>query len=349
MNIGFNSIALSLSVVLAGQSLAQEPDIIPDDITTKEVKLLGWDNYLGLGLYGTINQSNNVPGKDDGQSTTIGLKVDGAVDWTDGQAHWLNSMNLLVSYSRTPLIDNYIKADDSLNFDTLYKYYFDSFNWLGLFAQANLGTAIFSGFDTQAEPVTYRKVSLDGSVELITADRVKLTDGFKPLLIRESFGLLASPVKSEVISVDFKLGFGLRQVFADGQYILDDNEDTAERELREIKSYTKAGYEVGTEIKGAVEDKKVTYQLKASVLFPVQDSLAEDGDDEDLFAKRVLDLTGRASFHLVSWASVDYLLNVQRDPGISDKAQVSQSLLFSINKVLADRRKVPEVESPAAQ
>lgn len=339
------ALLLSLPLVMSSQLHAQDDiDLVPDDISEKEVKLMGWDRYLGLGFYGTLNQSDNVVGKDNGQTTTLGLKVDGAVDWKDDRAEWLNSANLLVSFSRTPLIDNYIKADDVLNLESLYKYYFESPRWLGMFAQANLGTAVFAGYDNQPSEITYRTVKLDGTEELQTTDRILLTDGFSPLVLRESLGLIASPVKKEVVTVDLKLGLGARQVFADGQLVVDDNEDTVERELREIESFTKAGYEIGTEIRGSLDEKKVTYQLRANVLFPVHDSLDENEDDS-LFEQRVLDLQGRVSFHLVEWASLDYLVNVQRDPGIKDEAQVNQSLLFSINKVLAKRRPVPEEDS----
>ena len=337
-------ISLLSSPLAFAQADDSERNYVPEDIEKKSAQVNGWDKYLGIGLYGTINENSNVVGKDDGQSTTLGFKLAGALDLKEGQSEWLNSLDLLVAYSRTPLIPQYLKSDDSLALESLYKYYLESTPWFGAFAQVNLDTAIFAGYDTQGEEVDYRRVTLDGNPTDFRSDREKLTDGFKPFRLRESFGALATPLKSDPVTIDFKLGIGLRQVFADGQFIASDFQDDngSGRLLTEIESFEKAGYEVGTEIKGSLQEKRVKYSLKANVLFPVYDSLEEDGDDQSTFDKRVIDVSGKASFQLVEWASIDYLLTVTRDPGITDKSQVSQSMLFSLNKVLAERQKKAE-------
>ena len=326
---------------LHGNLQAQEEPatvLLPKDVESQEVVAAkGWDKYLSLGLYGTLSENENVVGKDDGQSTTLGVKVAGGIDYGDKNSHWINTINILISYSRSPIIPQYIKSEDNIELDSSIKRYWESISWLGLFAQGGVTTAGFAGYDTQPAVVTYDRIDLDGEIERIEGKkRIQLTDGFMPLKFRESFGVLASPYNKESFSWDIKAGLGLRQVLADGQYVVQDNADTDEREIVEIESFEKAGYEIGTELSGSMQEKKVTYSFKANVLFPFYESL--DQDDKTAFDKRVIDISGKASFHLLEWASLDYLLTVTRDPGITSKAQVSQSMLFSVNKTLAKRQ-----------
>ena len=344
MNKTSRNILISVSIVLATPfaALAQNPDdkVIPETSLEKKAEQQGWVRYLGLGLYGTINENENVVGKNDGQATTAGLKVQASLDLKESRYEWLNSFNLLTSFSRSPQIPRYIKSEDNLDLESIYKYYLETPNWLGAFAQFKTESVLFDGYDTQAEAVTYRRINLDGSEEIFESDRVRLTDRFRPLKIKESAGVLASPIKSVPLSFDVRFGVGFRQVIANDQYVVDDDENTNERELFEIESYEKAGYEMGAVAAGSTEDKKITYSLSANILFPVYES----GDDNDRsgFDKRIVDVDGKVSFYLLDWASLDYLLKVVRDPDIVSKAQVSQSLLFSVNKVLVSDKKAAE-------
>jgi hypothetical protein len=329
-------IGLSATALSQDESPIQD-NYVPEDIAAKQVKFEGWDRYLGLSLYGTLTENENVVGKEDGQTTTLGLKVEGAVDYKRDNHEWLNSLDLLLSYSRTPLIPEYIKSEDTLEYESLYKIFFKSVSWLGGFTRFNFDTALYPGYDVQAEETSYRRVTLSGQQEIFTSDRVKLTDRFRPMRFRESVGAIAQIADNPLVSWDVKAGIGFRQVIADDQFVVSDNEATPEIDLQEVESYRKAGYELGSSLSGKTDDKKITYKLKGNVLFPVYESPSVE-DDRDAFDKRIIDINGQVSFHLLEWASVDYLLKVLRDPDILNKAQVSQSFLFSVNRTLTPRR-----------
>ena len=73
-------VALSLTSVVVAEE-ADEKAYIPE--TVKKVEgVQGWDQFLGTSFYGSMSQNSEVVGKDDGTSTTMGLKLDGAVDLT---------------------------------------------------------------------------------------------------------------------------------------------------------------------------------------------------------------------------------------------------------------------------
>ncbi|MFW7379555.1 MAG: hypothetical protein ACOH5I_12150 [Oligoflexus sp.] len=322
----------------SGQSLSDTEEVVPlEAIASRNAQFTGWDRYLGLGLTGTLNENKNVVGKDDGQSTTLGLKIEGAVDFKEGQQQWLNSLNVFVAYSRTPQLPNYLKSEDTLQLESLYKYYLESTPWLGFFARVSLDTALFPGYDNRFEITTYRKLYSDGTEELLDGERIRLTDKFRPMRFRESLGSIAQLIDNQLFQWDVKLGLGMRQILADGQFVIDNDSSTAEIELRELANYEKAGYEFGTEISGQTEDKRVTYKFRGDVLFPFYESPSVD-DDRSNFDKRIIDINGSVSFHLLEWASLDYLLKVVRDPDIIDQAQLSQTYLFSVNKMLTPRR-----------
>lgn len=328
---------LSSSTVLAQELSDPEEVLSMDAITSRQIQFEGWDRYLSLGITGTINENKNVVGKDDGQSTTLGLKSEGALDFKRGQHEWANLMNVLVAYSRTPQFPKYLKSEDTLQLESLYKYYLEQISWLGLFTRVNFDTALLPGYDTQNQEQTYRRIRRDGTEDLITTDRLRLTESFRPMRFRESAGGIAQLYDYELFRWDVKLGLGLRQVVARGQYVIDNDSATPEIEARELDNYQKAGYEFGTEFSGRTLDKRVTYRLRADILFPFHESPRVE-DDRSMFDKRIIDINGQLSFHLVDWASLDYLIKVVRDPDILANAQWSQTYLFSLNKTLTPRR-----------
>lgn len=302
---------------------------------TDRVKILGWDAFLKAGATGNIGDNSHVVGKDDGQTTTLGLKIDSALDYKEVDREWLNTLNLFASTARTPLIPRYVKVDDALDFESLFKYYFsDSF---GAFSRLNFDTPMFDGYDNRTDVSQYTITRIDGSTTSVTDDRLKLTDGLRPFKLRESIGLFANLSSQEIFQWDVKGGLGLRQVYADKQYVLDDNSATVPIEVKEIRNSSKAGYELGTDVSGDTKDKRFTYRFSFNVLFPFYERPEDGSTGDDQFEKRVIDIAGQLSYHIVEWVSFDYVLKVLRDPSILQRSQVSQSYLFSLNKVFAER------------
>jgi len=329
---------ISISAPSYGQKLTNPDEVLAlEAITGRTVQFTGWDSYLGLGLTGTLNENQNVVGKDDGQSTTLGLKTEAAIDFKQGQHEWLNSLNLMVAYSRTPQIPNYLKSEDTLELESLYKFYLETLPWLGFFARLSVDTATFPGYDTHVEEKTFRKLYRNGDEEIVTGERLKLTDSFRPMRFRESLGGISQLIDQKYFRWDIKAGIGFRQIIARGQFVVDNVKATPEIEVRELDNYRKAGYELGTEISGSATDKRLTYKLRGDILLPFHES-PNGENDRSQFDKRIIDINGRLSFHMLDWASLDYLLKVVRDPDINDRAQVSQTYLFSINKTIASRR-----------
>lgn len=335
--IASGSILLILSTKgLAAEDVKTRSEFTPAVTTqTDRVKILGWDSYLKLGLTGNVSDNSRVVGKENGQSTTLGLKIDAALDFKEVDHEWLNTMTLFASATRTPLLPRYVKVDDTLDAESLFKYYFaESY---GAFARLNLDAPMFAGYDNRTSPAEYSILKVDGSRGSVLADRLKLTDGLRPFKLRESIGAFANLVKRDIVSWDAKAGIGFRQVYANHQYVLNDDAGTLPIEVEEIRNSTKAGYEFGSDIGGKSNDQKLKYRFSFNILFPFYERPEDDATGDDHFEKRVIDIAGQLSYSLAEWASLDYVLKVVRDPSILPRAQLSQAYLFSLNRVLAAR------------
>lgn len=300
------------------------------------VKVNGWDQYLNLGITGNLTDNKNVVGKTEGQATTFGTKIEGAIDLKEEDREWLNSLNMLLSYNRTPQLGRYTKSDDTLEAESMYKAYFSANS--GSFARLNLDTALVAGYDEREADVNYIIRKPNGETQFLATDRLKLTQGLRPFRIRESIGLFTNIFDQSLFKMDIKGGVGMRQVIAENQRVLADDSTTVDIEVDQLRNTQKAGYEIGTELGGATEDKRITYKIGFNALFPFYENPEEAKTGRTAYDKRVLDLNGKLSFKLADWASLDYMYKMVRDPSILPEAQITQSFLFNVNQVLAARR-----------
>lgn len=305
---------------------------IPTDLEKDAVKAEGWNKFLGVSLFGSMNDNANVVGKDDGTSTTLGLQVGGALGFRELADEWRNTLNLMVTYSRSPQLPEYIKTEDSLSYDSIYLFHLEQIPWAGPYARFSLDTSVLAGYDSRSEDNEYVIINRDKPTSEI-ADRLFLTDPFRPIRLKESVGGFAQPLNYRLASLEFRTGVGFRQFIAEEQKALADDEDTPEIEVRELENYSKAGIEFGSEIYGYTKEKTFSYRLAGDILFPFYDS-TEGDNNRTVFDRRIVDVRGKASFHVFKYTSLDYLVKAIRDRDVTDKTQLSQTLLLSFNKVL---------------
>ena len=98
----------------------------------------------------------------------------------------------------------------------------------------------------------------------------------------------------------------------------------------ERSSFQQAGGEAVFIAKGALVGKRVSYSLTAEALMPFIDtSAAAEEEDKSLTERTNIDVTGKLSFKLVSWASLDYQLRVQRVPQIQEDYQIQNTFLLT--------------------
>ncbi len=315
--------ALSLGVAIPSAS-ALDTEYVPPEMANLGAEAErpdGWSHTLNLGAALQVSGSNRVPGQQDGATFTVSLHLayDGEL-WRGNHELRLHGA-LDEAISRTPLIDEFVKASDNLEFEAVYYYHLTNAPWFGPFARASARTSLFQGFDVRAEEVTYVQ---DG--EETVADRLQLTNSFSPTFLKQSVGVFARPISEETLALDIRLGAGARETIANGSYVLDDDADTDTIETRALQTYNQIGAEGAIELYGASND--LTYGANFEVLMPFYDSIDEDLDP---VAATNYEVGANFGARLSSWASVQYEINLLKLPQVVDDWQVTNTLLLSFN------------------
>ena len=80
----------------------------------------GWKSKLSIGLTGSLSESSNVPGTNDGATIQVGTIVDTSLERTRRIWSWLNTLKFQYAQSRTPLLDRFVKSQDQLDIGSIY-------------------------------------------------------------------------------------------------------------------------------------------------------------------------------------------------------------------------------------
>lgn len=329
---------LTLTALLLAATAAMgqdDPDYVPEAIAkaNDDERPQGWDFTLTIGASGSLNQNTKVVGQTDGTTYTLGGKLDFGADYNKELHEVRNRIAIQNTWTRTAQLEEFIRSSDSLEIESVYYYHLESVPWLGPFARLQLRTSVFSGQDVQPGPVTYSRTDLDGNAELITAERLDLTDPFAPLTLKQSVGGFARPIDKKWLGIESRLGVGAQQTFASGNFAIQDNEDTPEIEVVALDDSVQAGLEFVTTAGGSILGKRITYATGVEVLVPFVNDLPKD-DDRSAFDLTNVELYAKASFKIVEWASLDYEFRALRQPVLLEDFQIQNNVLLTFGYTL---------------
>ncbi len=320
-----NKLTLLLSaagvLLLSPAAQALEQEFVADVSRAEPERVDGWTHTVNLGASVQVAGSNQVPGQPDGPSITLSLNFNyGGHLWRGNNELRLTGV-LSEAISRTPLVDDFVKSTDNLEAEAIYYYHLPSAPWIGPFLRASARTSLFAGVDVRSDDVDYLR---DG--EVITADRLRLTDSFSPTYLKQSAGIFARPHADIALTVDFRFGVGARETLADGSYVLTDDDTTPEIEISALQTYMQAGGEFATELYGSSGD--ITYGASYEIMVPLYDSI--DDDLEPIPATNY-EIGANFGARLSDWASVSYELGLLRVPQIVEEWQITNQLLLNFN------------------
>lgn len=329
----FSAAPALLLAALALPAAAQEPPKL--EAPKKEGYLAdktedrkqGLDYVLNTVAQISVSDNRSVLGQTDGLNFLFGFKFDTTVNWNQGPWEWRNAAGVAGGVSRTPTIDELVKSRDLTTLDSTLLYH--ATPWFGPFLRFALNTTLFIGADVRPTETTYQIARADGTTETLVRQRLRTTDPFKPLTLKESIGPFLQPLNSERLSIEARAGLGARQSFADGQLALADDAATPEVEIQEMRDAHQAGVEAAIELRGAISEKRITYKVAADVLIPLAYTALPAGDERGALDLTSVSFLGNLNFQLVEWASLDYELRMVREPLLVDKLQVQNNLLLS--------------------
>ncbi len=325
------TIATLFASALIGQTaLAQEvtTELIPEESAT-DVLDTGWRGTLTLGASGSTVANKRVVGQADGASVTLGASITGEAEYLTGPHEVRLSAGLEEYFTRTPVIDEFVKTADNLNVEAIYFYHIPTVDWLGPFGRLAVDTPLFKGFDVRADESTYAISRVDGTVDTRVSDRLLLTESFQPATLRQSVGMFARPVREEQLVVDIRVGAGAREIAADGALVVTDDDATDVIEVTEIENYSQVGLESVLELTGTFDESRLSYFFTFESLLPFYDSA--DDADQSVTERADLEIAVGAGVRLVSWASLDYVFRADRLPAILDDWQLSNNLLLTLS------------------
>lgn len=327
-------------------ALAQTTEYVPEQTELGDEVIDGWYGTLNLTSTISFATSEKVVGQPDGNTFTFGLGLGATADYIRGSHELRNTLSIGETFSRTPLVDQFVKSADSFSLENLYFYRVPNAEWFGPFGRLRWDTALFKGYNVTADPVAYRIANVDGSTSDVSTDRLLLTGAFSPFTMRQSVGVFLRPIAETWLDVDFRAGIGAREFFGKNDLVLNDDATTLDVvEVTELQNYSQAGGEMSLNIRGSFEEGKVSYTASAETMTPFANSLNPNNDS-------AIDLTNiecnaGLAFKLVEWASLNYAFRAVREPLTIDEWQIQNTLLLSFT---ASRSYAPSAppEEPVA-
>ncbi|HEY3449929.1 MAG TPA: ABC-type transport auxiliary lipoprotein family protein [Myxococcales bacterium] len=257
----------------------------------KKLLVLGGDVKVG---YGNDAASN-------GWSFDIGLFVDAMVRYLKEPHLFVSRLELEEGILRPASTQRFEPYYDRLYFHNIYTFHF--LPWLGPYVRAGAETKILPRYKDYDQPVaSIDVVDAQGNpLETLTnVDRIQLGNPFAPLQLKEGLGGNVRALHTLWIDLDLRLGVGARQYFPFGELALDTS--TGADRLRRVSEYHLEGVEGAVVASGRIS-RWVILTTELDGLMPFTNV------DNTVFTWRT-----QVSLRLVSFASLNYLLNVTRDP-----------------------------------
>jgi hypothetical protein len=317
---------LTACAVLALGTVQAQDDVIPEKKIKAVHKIEGWDFLLTPSASVALSDNRSVVGQAEGLTMTVGAKLAAGTFFRQKAHEWRSTLDVTELFSHTPSLEEFVKSTDIVKLESIYLFHL--LKWLGPFVKVNLDSTLLEGFDIRPERVDYAITYLDGSTETRSGFRLRLTDGFEPLTLKETAGFFAKPYESKEFNVEGKLGFGGLHVFANEGLTVKDDGGTPEIEVVELDGFTQAGGVLDLAVFGELYDKKLTYRVSAEIMMPFINDLRE-GDDRGIGELTNIEMNAVVSFKVLEWLSIDYTLRVVRLPQLLDEWQVQNNLLLT--------------------
>ena len=247
---------------------------------------------------GDFKLSNTDEAGVDGWNIDLGFYLDAMVRYLDEPHFFLTRLELEEGVLRTASSDRFEPTVDRLYLHSIYIYQLS--RWFGPYARAGLETKILPRFKSFDAPTTLDVVDEAGNTveTLEDADLVKLGSPFSPLQVKEGLGGNLRLLRTLAFDLDVRVGVGARQYWANGERVYEPEGNRIKR----VSDYQLEGFE------GAVVG--IARISRWVILGTELDGLVPFRQPENT----VLTWRNQISLRLVSFASLNYQLNVTRDP-----------------------------------
>jgi len=344
-------VGLTLACFLAGPAWAQAGQAkVTEYVPQGEVKAVdanasNWDYTLSLSANFALAQNSNMVGQPEGNSYLIGMGVLGSLLYVQGPHEFKLGLTLVESFTKTPVVDRLIKANDLAKLEGLYSYYF--VDWLGAFARLIFESPLLRTEDLRSDAVDYSILRQTGVTEVRLAQKsLQLANGFQPLTLNQSLGLVARPLEKSYATWTIRAGAGARETLADGVLVNKDDKATLPIEFVETATVVQGGAELAMGVGGKLPAQRLSYGVDVGVLVPF---LHNAPLNRSVGALTRVGLTGFANFSLWEWLGLTYQVLVQRDPQLIAGVQLQNNLFLTFKYDVIPAKKAPPPADPIAE
>lgn len=325
---------LLVPLIASAQDGVDETEYV-EEVTFDEEHEDGLRYHLGVEASLNIVSNQNLVGQNDGTSVLLGGGLDGGLDWVKDAHVIRNTLTYSTSWARTPVIEQFVKNSDALEYEGLYNYYL--LDWVGPYARADVQTSLMATDTVSAEVETYRITEENGDIRTDITDRLRVAEAFRPLNLFESVGVALEPIREEGIRTTVRVGFGARQTFASGVVSVEDEADAVGMiQGKELSDTFQAGAEAFLGVEGRFPERRIRYRVGATTLIPF---INNDTTDRTPFELARIGVAGNVRINIFEWLGLTYNVTLLRDPQLIDKLQTQNSLLLTFNYSLFDNSK----------
>jgi hypothetical protein len=342
-----------LVVLLAISSITQawaQAKVVPKDDTLKgagEEDIEGWNPSLAGTATVNLVSNTNVVGQVEGFSTLFGLGVTGGTDYVKAKHLFRGTLSITESFARTPVVDEFVKTNDVVQFEGLYNYFLRK--QMGLFGRFTITTSAFAAEDVRGVATTWVEKTDPPTALTTTGFRQRLADPLSPFTLAESAGVFADPVNNTKFALSLRAGFGGRHTLADGVLLIDDDKATSEVELLRLANVHQLGLEGFAGAIGKLKGGKLAYRAGLAVLVPLVNN---DSFDRSAGSLTRVGFESSVTFNVFEWMSLVYSLNVTRDPQLfpegNELTQIQNNLLLTFKYALVEKTKKKKEKEPTA-
>jgi len=336
-----STFAVLLALLLPAMAWAQEavpdvPEIVTDENIAAGEEGQGWDGALSVTANFNLTSNKKVVGQVEGEAVVLGFGVLGALDYIAGPHVWRNTLSWTEAWTQPANIDRFVKSADVLDIESLYNYFF--LEQVGAFARVKFNAVVFPTTDVQPGRVDYVAANAAMGAAPLKSDTFTfdLADAFQPITLEQTAGIFAEPYQSEPFRITTRVGFGGRETFAEGVFVVDtDASDENTIVLNELEDIFQAGAEFFAGIDGKLFRKTILYEAGAKVLLPFVNN---DEQERDGFELRRIVGFATVTVGVVEWLSINYQLRIVDDPQLVEEVQIQNLLLVSLQYTLIERK-----------
>jgi len=295
--------------------------ILPGEFGSPKGPNSKWFRSLVLGAVGSWLQQQNVVGTNNQRTATGTLFLDGQLAYNNA-SHSASALlqieegaSQITPQQGAPL--PIVKSQDRVRLDLLYTYFLRP--RIGPYVRAAAETQAFRTPVLVSEDTVVSRQFANGDVaqQFVPANSTYIVaDAWEPTIVREGVGLNMRVLNRRWLTLNWRLGVGLRQNRFGGAWVVADDPSTDAVEHLEVASFDQEGLE-STIVASARLSGFLAYATDLELFTAF-----------DTFDQPTIEWRNTLTLRLSRNLSVNYLLNLERVPVVVEANQLEQSVLL---------------------